>query len=131
MTYLMCFLWGYQDGSINIHIFQILGFEFKNQIEPFSVFNLVQGFSIFVGEFAQSFLDIDQSKGIIMYSYICLAFGIISCSITYFFPYNPMSRRERWIAHLQSTKNGSSTQTVEYEEFESPRKEYSPVKQFN
>ena len=28
MTFLMCFLWGLQDSSLNIHTFQILGFEF-------------------------------------------------------------------------------------------------------
>ena len=28
MTLLMCFLWGLQDSSLNIHTFQILGFEF-------------------------------------------------------------------------------------------------------
>lgn len=28
MTFFMCFLWGLQDSSLNIHTFQILGFEF-------------------------------------------------------------------------------------------------------
>ena len=28
MTFFMCFLWGFQDSSLNIHTFQILGFEF-------------------------------------------------------------------------------------------------------
>ena len=28
VTYFMCFMWGYQDGALNVHSFNILGFEF-------------------------------------------------------------------------------------------------------
>ena len=47
MSFIMCFVWGYLDGAINIHCFQILGFEFSNKSEPFGVFNFVQGIFIF------------------------------------------------------------------------------------
>mmetsp|Transcript_5010 Transcript_5010/g.8543 ORF Transcript_5010/g.8543 Transcript_5010/m.8543 type:complete len:116 (+) Transcript_5010:921-1268(+) len=48
VTYVMCFLWGYQDGAINIHTFQILGNQFESQSEPFGVFNSVQGIAVFL-----------------------------------------------------------------------------------
>lgn len=48
ITFLMCFLWGLQDSSLNIHTFQILGFEFISQSEPFGVFNILEGISAFL-----------------------------------------------------------------------------------
>jgi predicted MFS family arabinose efflux permease len=48
ITFLMCFLWGFQDSSLNIHIFQILGFEFISQSEPFGVLNIMQGIAAFL-----------------------------------------------------------------------------------
>ena len=47
MTFIMTFVWGYLDGAINIHSFQILGFEFASKSLPFGVFNLVQGICVF------------------------------------------------------------------------------------
>ena len=29
MTFVMCFIWGFQDACINSHVNQILGFEFE------------------------------------------------------------------------------------------------------
>lgn len=44
-SFLFCYLWGMQDGFLNTHCLQILGFEFKNDVksesEPFAVYNLV------------------------------------------------------------------------------------------
>jgi predicted MFS family arabinose efflux permease len=41
LAFLMCFLWGFQDSSVNTHAQEILGFEFYNNFEPFSVFNIL------------------------------------------------------------------------------------------
>jgi predicted MFS family arabinose efflux permease len=30
LTFLMCFAWGIQDGALNSHTFQMLGFEFES-----------------------------------------------------------------------------------------------------
>ena len=40
LSFIMCFTWGYLDGAINIHSYQILGFEFDDD-GPFAVHNLV------------------------------------------------------------------------------------------
>ena len=42
LAFLMCFLWGFQDSAVNTHTQEILGFEFENNSEPFSVFNICQ-----------------------------------------------------------------------------------------
>lgn len=41
LAYIMCFLWGFQDSAVNTHTQEILGFEFDNNSEPFSVFNIL------------------------------------------------------------------------------------------
>ncbi len=42
LAFIMCFFWGFQDSAINTHTQEILGFEFENNSEPFSVFNICQ-----------------------------------------------------------------------------------------
>lgn len=41
LAYVACFFWGLQDASVNTHTFQILGFEFKNASESFSILFLM------------------------------------------------------------------------------------------
>ncbi len=48
LAYLMCFIWGFQDSAINTHSQEILGFEFDNNQEPFSVYNILQCIACFV-----------------------------------------------------------------------------------
>lgn len=48
ITFMMSFAWGIQDGTINIHTMRTLGSEFKSKSEPFGVFNLVQGITVFI-----------------------------------------------------------------------------------
>jgi sugar phosphate permease len=48
MTFIMCFIWGYLDGALNIHCLQIAGFQFVSKSEPFAVFNIMQGMTIFL-----------------------------------------------------------------------------------
>jgi hypothetical protein len=43
-----CFAWGFTDGALNIHTFQILGFEFGSPDLAFGIFNLVQGLGCFL-----------------------------------------------------------------------------------
>ena len=48
LSYVTCGLWGFQDGVVNTHTFNMLGFEFESQNEPFAIFCLVQGVSVFI-----------------------------------------------------------------------------------
>jgi len=49
-SYLMCFFWGWNDGSLNTFLYQILGFEFENHADAFGAWNFWQGISIFIFE---------------------------------------------------------------------------------
>lgn len=62
LTFVMCSIWGIQDGAVNIHTFKILGSEFKSKSEPFSVFNLVQGISVFVFQGIEGVIDSDNKN---------------------------------------------------------------------
>lgn len=42
LAWLMCFLWGICDSAVNTNTQEIIGFEFDNNSEPFSVFNTLQ-----------------------------------------------------------------------------------------
>ena len=44
---LLCFSWGFMDGATNVHVNEILGFEFKTKSEPYSVYNIWQGLGVF------------------------------------------------------------------------------------
>lgn len=48
LTFLMCFMFGVFDAFINIHSDKVLGHEFESNSEPFCVFNVLVGFSVFV-----------------------------------------------------------------------------------
>jgi len=41
LVFAMTFIWGFADSGVNTHLTEILGFEFENNSEPFSIFNLV------------------------------------------------------------------------------------------
>jgi hypothetical protein len=48
LAFLMTFLWGVQDSTVNTHCFEICGFEFDNNSEPYSLFNLAQALAVFI-----------------------------------------------------------------------------------
>ena len=39
LAYVMCFMWGIEDSATNTHLQEMLGFEFANNSEPYSVYN--------------------------------------------------------------------------------------------
>ena len=41
VSYISCFIWGFQDGIVGTHCMQMLGFEFGNSADPYGVFTLV------------------------------------------------------------------------------------------
>jgi predicted MFS family arabinose efflux permease len=48
LAFLMTFMWGLQDSTVNTHCFEMLGFEFDNNSEPYSIFNLAQALGVFI-----------------------------------------------------------------------------------
>eukprot|EP00356_Strombidium_inclinatum_P000198 CAMPEP_0170512350 /NCGR_PEP_ID=MMETSP0208-20121228/66800_1 /TAXON_ID=197538 /ORGANISM="Strombidium inclinatum, Strain S3" /LENGTH=266 /DNA_ID=CAMNT_0010795969 /DNA_START=1259 /DNA_END=2056 /DNA_ORIENTATION=+ len=57
LTFLTLFMWGYQEGVISTHTFNILGFEFESVSDPFAVFQLVQGIGVFVFELVEGLIE--------------------------------------------------------------------------
>ena len=95
LTYLMCFIWGIQDGAINIHTYRVLGTEFKSKSEPFSVFNLVQGLSVFCFQGVEGAINSDDKMTLIYYTIAACVFGVLSCLVTYFMPFNELNKSTR------------------------------------
>jgi predicted MFS family arabinose efflux permease len=48
LAFLMTFLWGVQDSTVNTHCFELCGFEFDNNTEPYSLFNFLQAMGVFI-----------------------------------------------------------------------------------
>ena len=45
LAYAMTFMWGIEDSATNTHLQEMLGFEFDNNSEPYSVYNGTQALS--------------------------------------------------------------------------------------
>jgi predicted MFS family arabinose efflux permease len=41
LTFIMCFMWGYEDGTQNIYLMKLLGNEFGASGDPFAVYNIL------------------------------------------------------------------------------------------
>jgi hypothetical protein len=46
-SFIFAFSWGFQDGCVETHSYQMMGFEFNSASDPFSIFNSVQAFAVF------------------------------------------------------------------------------------
>lgn len=44
----MAFLWGVEDGAVNTHCLEMLGFEFEDNTIPFSIFSMFEALAVFV-----------------------------------------------------------------------------------
>lgn len=88
LSFVMSFLWGFQDGGMNVHTMQTLGFEFgENNGEPFGVMQLVQGIATCSFGLIQGTIDVTSQKDLVIYLSCCCAIGIMACVLAYIFPY--------------------------------------------
>ena len=87
LTFITTFLWGLQDGTFNTHTFQVLGSEFETQSEPFGVFSLVQGLSVFCFCMLQSQINSNNMYELLIYTGVVGVIGVISCISSFFFPF--------------------------------------------
>jgi len=88
VTFLACFMWGYEDGMTNIFLFQILGNEFEHGGDPFGVFNIIQGLSVFGLDLtAGKWIDITDRTELMWYAGGVLGFGIIANAVSYTFDF--------------------------------------------
>jgi predicted MFS family arabinose efflux permease len=47
-VFFMAFMWGFEDGAVNTHCLEMLGFEFEDNTIPFSIFSLFEAMAVFV-----------------------------------------------------------------------------------
>ena len=47
-VFLVAFMWGFEDGSVNTHCLEMLGFEFNDNTAPFSIFSMFEAFAVFI-----------------------------------------------------------------------------------
>jgi hypothetical protein len=81
----MTFLWGVNDATVNTHCFEMLGFEFDNNSEPYSVFNLGQSMGVVFFNLIETKVETKKER-LIYVMFLCLI-GMFCCGITYFFDY--------------------------------------------
>ena len=82
----MAFLWGVEDGAVNTHCLEMLGFEFDDNTIPFSIFSMFEALAVFVFQIIQSFVG-DNQKDYLIYILISGLLGGIMCGATYFFDF--------------------------------------------
>lgn len=84
LSILLCFLWGLQDGGVNIHCLQILGFEFESHSEPFGVFNIMNGVGVAIFQAIQAFINLEDKNQLIFYTTFISLFGM-TCTLGTFY----------------------------------------------
>jgi predicted MFS family arabinose efflux permease len=85
LAFVMTLLWGFSDATVNTHCFELCGFEFDTNTEPYSLFNLAQAMGVFVFTLIESVID-TRVKYIVYTSFIGLI-GVWACGLTYFFEF--------------------------------------------
>lgn len=92
LAFAMCFLWGFQDSAVNTHSQEILGFEFENNSEPFSVFNIAQCIATAFFSLVQIWIDTQQSY--IIYAIFIFILGFGSVANTLRFKFREQDRKD-------------------------------------
>ena len=86
---------GYEDGMTNIFLFQILGNEFEHGGDPFGVFNIIQGLSVFGLDLtAGKWIDIADRTELMWYAGGVVGFGIIANAVSYTFDFKREKKKK-------------------------------------
>ncbi|CDW81164.1 major facilitator superfamily protein [Stylonychia lemnae] len=84
-AFLMCFLWGFQDSATNTHSQEILGFEFDNNFEPFSVYNILQCICCATLQIVE--ISVQTRRDYIIFTVFIGVIGVFCCSTMLFFDF--------------------------------------------
>ena len=92
LTFFTIFLWGIEEGTINTHTLNILGFEFPTSSDPFAVLSFIQGVGVFVFSGIQALINDDDDSVFISnaktYTLVIGIFGILCLLALYRFKFN-------------------------------------------
>lgn len=105
LAYIMAFMWGIEDSATNTHCQEMLGFEFDNNSEPFSVYNGCQALSCVVFQFIE--VAISTHTAYMIYSIVCGVIAMVCCGCTAFFEF-----RGRHSAGSSHTSNSRDSKDV-------------------
>jgi len=84
LCFALTFFWGLQDSCVNTHLSQLLGFQFDDNVRPFSAFNVIQSCALFIYLTAEGFV---RTKGDQIAFYIISGvLGLVACTIALRFP---------------------------------------------
>ena len=92
-TWIMTFVWGFQDAGLNTLINCILGFEFESKVTPFGVYKFSQ--SLFIFAFSLGIIPVTDDKTspnkdrITIYCCAGAAFSTLALASMLFFKYKP------------------------------------------
>lgn len=95
LAWIMCFLWGICDSAINTNTQEIIGFEFENSSEPFSVFNTIQCIGNFAFQLVVSTLKTQQDY--LIFTCACGAIAFLSCGLVFFFPFREQKASKTFV----------------------------------
>lgn len=87
LTFLMCFCWGYVDGSQNIFLFQNLSFQFAGKSDPFAVFTIVMGISVFSFDNLEGLIDHSDTDQVLIYTGCIGIFGLAANALLFSFDF--------------------------------------------
>lgn len=87
LSFFMCFAWGFEDGTANTYVFQILGFEFEGKGDPFAVFTLLQGLSVFTFDLIEGAIQDDDRDQLLIYTACVVSVGLVANACTFFFKF--------------------------------------------
>ena len=82
----MAFMWGVEDGAVNTHCLEMLGFEFDDNTLPFSIFSMFEAVAVFIFQIIQSFVD-DNPRSYGTYVLATGLLGAVMCGMTFFFDF--------------------------------------------
>jgi len=84
LAYVMTGLWGFQDGALNTHTYQMLGFEFEDSATAFAMFNLIQAVGCVTFQLLESIIE---ERSYLVYTCVIGIIGVLFSGLTYFFDF--------------------------------------------
>ena len=86
LVFVMAFMWGVEDGAVNTHCLEMLGFEFDDNTLPFSIFSMFEAVAVFIFQIIQSFVE-DNPRSYGTYVLATGLLGAVMCGMTLFFDF--------------------------------------------
>jgi predicted MFS family arabinose efflux permease len=93
LVFFMSFMWGVEDGAVNTHCLEMLGFEFDDNTEPFSIFSMFEAVAVFIFQLIQSLVQ-DNSQSYFTYVISTGILGGVMCGTTYFFDFKEKKNKK-------------------------------------